>query len=85
VREVREETGLDVEITNLVDSWASDEDPRTPVVSFAFAARVVGGRLEPGDDADRAEFFDRRSLPDTIAFSTHRDLIRRHFECPPTS
>lgn len=82
VREVREETGLDVEITGLIDSWASDEDPRTPVVSFAFAARVVGGKLEPGDDADEAEFFDRQSVPTGIAFSTHRDLIRRHFECP---
>ncbi len=80
VREVREETGLDVEITRLIDSWASDEDPRTPVVSFAFAARIVGGKLEPGDDADEAAFFDEGSLPDGIAFSTHRDLIRRHFK-----
>ncbi|MBD3349749.1 MAG: NUDIX domain-containing protein, partial [Candidatus Eisenbacteria bacterium] len=31
-REVLEETGLAVEITGIVDSWASREDPRTPVV-----------------------------------------------------
>jgi ADP-ribose pyrophosphatase YjhB (NUDIX family) len=80
VREVREETGLDVEITALIDCWASDEDPRTPVVSFAFAARVIGGSLEPGDDAEEARFFERGSIPETIAFSTHRDLIRRRFE-----
>jgi ADP-ribose pyrophosphatase YjhB (NUDIX family) len=80
VREVREETGLDVEITGLIDSWASEEDPRTPVVSFAFAARVVGGELQPGDDAEEAAFFDRNSVPDGIAFSTHRGLISRHFE-----
>lgn len=79
-REVREETGLDVEITGLVDCWASDEDPRTPVVSFAFAARVTGGTLRPGDDAEEAVFFDRDSLPDGIAFTTHRALVLRHFE-----
>lgn len=80
VREVREETGLDVEIEGLIDSWASDEDPRTPVVSFAFKARVVGGALRPGDDADEALFFTEDSLPDGIAFSSHRRLIRRRFE-----
>jgi ADP-ribose pyrophosphatase YjhB (NUDIX family) len=80
VREVREETGLDVAIEGLIDSWASDEDPRTPVVSFAFTARIVGGALEPGDDAEEAAFFTEDSLPDGIAFSTHRRLIRRWFE-----
>lgn len=80
VREVREETGLDVEIEGLIDCWASDEDPRTPVVSFAFAARVVGGTLEPGDDADEAAFFERGAIPEAIAFSTHRRLIRRSLE-----
>jgi len=80
VREVSEETGLDVEITELIDCWASDEDPRTPVVSFAFAARVTGGALEPGDDAEEAAFFSRDSLPHGIAFRTHRALILKHFE-----
>jgi len=80
VREVREETGLDVEIEGLIDCWASDEDPRTPVVSFAFAAKVVGGDLEPGDDAEEAVFFERGSVPEGIAFSSHRRLILRCFE-----
>jgi thiamine-phosphate pyrophosphorylase len=79
VREVKEETGLDVEITGLLDSWASNEDPRTPVVSFAFSASVRGGHLRPGDDAIEAAFFGRESLPDNIAFSTHRNLITQHF------
>jgi ADP-ribose pyrophosphatase YjhB (NUDIX family) len=79
-REVKEETGLDVTITEFLDSWATAEDPRTPVVSFAFAARIVGGALEPGDDADRAEFFERDSLPEDIAFVTHRHVIEEYFE-----
>jgi ADP-ribose pyrophosphatase YjhB (NUDIX family)/ribosomal protein S27AE len=80
VREVKEESGLDVEITGIFDSWASGEDPRTPVVSFAFTARVIGGTLSPGDDADKAEFFDEGSLPRNIAFTTHRSAIRDYFD-----
>lgn len=77
VREVREETGLTVRITGLVDSWASDEDPRTPVVSYAFTAVVIGGTLEAGDDAEEARFFGAEEIPGNIAFTTHRALIER--------
>ena len=78
-REVQEETGLRIEITGILDSWASREDPRTPVVCFAFRGRVTGGELEPGDDASEARFFGPDELPADIAFSTHRVLIERHF------
>ncbi|MBD3368297.1 MAG: NUDIX domain-containing protein, partial [Candidatus Eisenbacteria bacterium] len=77
-REVREETGLDIEITGVFDTWASREDPRTPVVSIAFTGRVVGGRLRPGDDASEARYFPLDSLPDDIAFRTHRDALARY-------
>lgn len=77
-REVKEETGLDVEIIGLFDSWATDEDPRTPVVSIAFTAKVVGGELLPGDDAEDARFFSRDSLPENIAFVDHRRVIREY-------
>jgi ADP-ribose pyrophosphatase YjhB (NUDIX family) len=79
-REVKEETGLEIEIEGIFDTWASEEDPRTPVVAFAFTARVVGGDLQPGDDADRAEFFEETSLPDDIAFNTHSAAIAKYFE-----
>lgn len=79
-REVKEETGLDVEIVDLIDSWSSDEDPRTPVVTFAFRARIRGGTLRPGDDAEAAAFFEEDEVPPNIAFTTHRLLIARHFE-----
>lgn len=76
-REVCEETGLEVEITGLVGSWASNEDPRTPVVSYAFTAKVAGGALEAGDDAEEARFFEPDEVPTNIAFTTHRALIEK--------
>ena len=80
VREVKEETGLDVEITGIYDTWATDEDPRTPVISIAFTASVVGGKLAAGDDATRAVFFEMNDLPEPIAFEDHRRIVRTYIE-----
>lgn len=77
-REVKEETGLDVEITGIYDAWATDEDPRTPVISIAYTARITGGRLEAGDDAEDAAFFEFDALPDRIAFADHRRIVRSY-------
>jgi ADP-ribose pyrophosphatase YjhB (NUDIX family) len=77
-REVLEETGLCVDVDGVYDCWATDEDPRTPVVSVAFTARVTGGDIAPGDDASDARFFAFDSLPDDIAFADHRRVIARY-------
>jgi len=79
VREVREESGLEVALTGIFDSWATGEDPRTPVVCFAFTARVVGGTLEAGDDASEARFFPLNDIPTNLAFESHRRIIARYF------
>ena len=80
VREAKEETGLDVEITGIYDTWATDEDPRTPVISIAFTAIVTGGVLAAGDDATEAAFFDMSDLPEPIAFADHRRIVRTYIE-----
>lgn len=80
VRETKEETGLDVAITGIYDSWATDEDPRTPVISLAFTAKVTGGELVAGDDAAEARFFDMDDPPEPIAFEDHRRVVRRYTE-----
>lgn len=78
-REVLEETGLEVEITRVLEAWATPEDPRTPVVALLFEARRTGGRLRPGDDASEARFFGAGEVPEEIAFTTHRSAIERYF------
>lgn len=75
VREVEEETGLRVRIDGLFDSWSSAEDPRTPIVCFAFTAHILGGTLAPGDDAVDARFFTPGNLPHDIAFASHRATL----------
>jgi len=80
VREVMEETGLEVRITGVYDTWATDEDPRTPVVSIAYTAEVTGGELRAGDDAAAAGFFPANALPHPIAFADHRRIVRTFIE-----
>ncbi len=80
VREVMEETGLVVAITGVFDTWATGEDPRTPVVCIAFTGEPTGGSLAAGDDAEAAAFFTERDLPADIAFTTHRAALNRYFQ-----
>ena len=47
-----------------------------------FAARVVGGALHAGDDADAAEFFSLDDLPG-LAFTTDEALLARLREPQP--
>ena len=62
-RECLEETGLTVRATRVLDVIAGREHPRGADFVIVYAAEVVAGELVPGDDADRAEWFDRGQLP----------------------
>lgn len=54
-REVREETGLTVEIGELI--WAGEHiSDQRHIVLIDFLGTLVGGDLAAGDDADRAEW-----------------------------
>ena len=61
VRQVKEETGLDVEVEQMIGVYGR-EDGRADLV-FTFGCRVVGGRLAPSDEADRHEWFAADELP----------------------
>ena len=61
VREVREETNLDVETTGLLGVYSRNG---SPVALVAYAARVTGGVLRAGDEAQDARFFPVNALPE---------------------
>jgi ADP-ribose pyrophosphatase YjhB (NUDIX family) len=73
-RECREETGLDVEITHLLDVLSDREFPNSADIVIAYAARIRGGILKAGDDAGQAEFFPRADLP-PVAFRVARRVL----------
>jgi 8-oxo-dGTP diphosphatase len=52
VREAKEETGLDVQLTHLVGVYSKPgRDPRGRTVTVNYAAKVTGGILKANDDA----------------------------------
>jgi 8-oxo-dGTP diphosphatase len=64
VREVAEETGLEVVPARLVGSVERDAPGGDVYVIEDFLCRVVGGRLTAGDDASDAGWFTGAALGD---------------------
>jgi 8-oxo-dGTP diphosphatase len=77
IREVKEETGLDVRITRLVDVLGPEKAGGASIV-ILFEAEVLGGTLSAQDDVDEAVFFTPGDIPvDKIAFHSTRLLLER--------
>ena len=68
VREAREETGLDVRVTGLIDAFHNPPGAGASVFLMYRAERERGEPLA-GDDADAAAFFGRDELP-PLAFAS---------------
>lgn len=79
MREVKEETGLDIRVARLFGVDLGRDDPRAEVVLILFLAEIVGGELRAGDDASEAGLFGPQELPKRIAFATHRRAIAKYF------
>jgi 8-oxo-dGTP diphosphatase len=74
VREAREETGLDVTLTELLYAYSDPRrDPRRHTVSAVFLGRAAGDPAG-GDDAAEARAFGWDALPDPVAFD-HGEIL----------
>ena len=80
VRETKEETGIDVQIKELLDIYSGCDDPRSHVVLVIYIATFLGGELQPGDDASDAQYFSLNTLPENIAFINHRNAIENYMQ-----
>lgn len=74
VREAAEETGLMLAIEQLVDVYHNPPAEGGASIFILYRARVVGGRLQAGDDADAAAFFALDELPE-LAFASTRAAV----------
>lgn len=85
VREVKEETGLDIEITGLVGTYT---DPRHVIAysdgevrrqfNICFTARTIGGRLAISEESTELRFVPADEL-DTLPMHHTQRLRIRHF------
>lgn len=79
IREVKEETGIDVENLKFFGVFSNPErDPRFHTISIVFTGKGKG-ELKAGDDASRAKIFSKKNLPDNIAFD-HREILMQFFK-----
>lgn len=78
VREVFEETGLEIESPMLIDAGAPGRGIN--VVILFYLAKSSRGEMIAGDDASDVGAFKHDELPSNIAFELHRNMVRRFFE-----
>lgn len=76
VRELKEETGVDVELEGIHSVEPCFDDPRGDTIFILYSGYIKGGRLAPGDDASDARFFSLRDLP-PIAFDVQNLILGR--------
>jgi ADP-ribose pyrophosphatase YjhB (NUDIX family) len=74
-RECLEETGLIIQITNLLDVVYGHEHRRGAHIVIAYRGKIIDGELRPGDDVDKVAFFSRDHLPE-IAFAATEELLK---------
>ncbi len=72
-REMKEETGLDVELVKPTGIYSDPKrDPRG-IIAAAYLVRRVGGAVKAGDDAGEARWFALSALPGLCA--DHKKII----------
>lgn len=89
LREVREETNLEIEIERELGTFCAEgRDPRGRVVSRAFLCRATGdlSRLRAGDDAVEARFVPLAELDGVDLAFDHEDILaaaKEHLSSAP--
>jgi mutator protein MutT len=75
IREVQEETGLNVAVRSLYGVYRGQDYPDYEILLVVYRGEILGGELRPGDDAIEARWFDLAHLPENIAFRLHRNIL----------
>jgi len=77
MREVKEETGLVVEIKNIVGVYSDPErDPRGHTITVCFLTKKIGGNLRANSDASEVNCFSpKEALELDLAFD-HKKILK---------
>jgi ADP-ribose pyrophosphatase YjhB (NUDIX family) len=80
-RELREETGLEVEPLDFLGAWMDrygGDSTAEATLNLYWTARAVGGEEAPADDVDDLRWFPRDALPgpDELAFENVPLVVR---------
>lgn len=64
VREVKEETGFDVEVEKLTGIYSK---PHEDDIVIQFACNIIGGEMKINDEADKIKYFAFSEIPSNTA------------------
>ncbi|MEO0870075.1 MAG: NUDIX domain-containing protein [Cyanobacteria bacterium J06642_11] len=78
IREVKEETGLEVEVTRLIAVYGK---PHRDELVFSFICRSIGGQLSATEESRECRFFEINQLP-ANTISNHVERIYDALEIP---
>ncbi|GAB4573157.1 MAG: hypothetical protein Kow0077_14690 [Anaerolineae bacterium] len=76
IREALEETGLEIALRDMVGVFSFPDGPPTSGIIVFYRARVIGGELHAGDDAQDVRVFPPEAIPE-LPFRTHRQALAR--------
>jgi len=77
VREVLEESGVEIEVHGLLDLIFVEDDPRRPANVAVYLCRAVGGELRAGDEESEVGWFPLDRLPAEIGFDNYPRILGR--------
>jgi ADP-ribose pyrophosphatase YjhB (NUDIX family) len=79
IREVKEETGLDVEIRSILSVVSNFLSPRLHTLAIVLLARVVDGELQAGDDLEAAQWYPLAGPLPEMAFEADAHICERYY------
>jgi ADP-ribose pyrophosphatase YjhB (NUDIX family) len=77
-REVREETGLEVEIKAILSIAANQHTPDASTMSIILLAEPMSGEPQPMDETDDVRWHPFEAPLPTMAFAHHEHIIQRY-------
>jgi ADP-ribose pyrophosphatase YjhB (NUDIX family) len=78
IREVKEESGLDIRLTRILSTYSY---PGNPVILVVFLGEVIGGRPQVDDESLDLRVFAPAEIPwDDLAFPSTRQALRDYLQ-----
>ena len=77
LREVKEETSLDVEIIKTLNIYSDpNRDPRGHIITVAFICKKIGGTLKANSDAKDIKIFNKDSIKKINLAFDHKKILK---------
>jgi len=81
IREAKEETSLDVNLTNLLGVYSDPKrNPKLKSIAIVFIGKPIGGKLMANDDAADALWFNINEIEQKELAYDHKKIIRDYLK-----